>query len=355
MIFTICQTVAAVTAESEAMMGDSVAMFVDALTYLFNLVAERQKSRFDKNWKPPSTTLSRERLERIRTRAKRKRTLQLEIVPPLVSVLTLVVATGFILRSSIQLFVSDVSKKKSREEQGDPNIDLMMLFALLNLLLDFFNVFCFAKARRLCGYETTNMPGKQRRRRKHETSRRHHHHPQNYAQLQVTEDEEEDEEIMEGIDDMEGLSFSERMKAMKGDASHGGEENQEDVLAPQEESNGDAPRGGDDDIENVEKTEDPLQGNSLENGGDKGDPLVAGEPDGLQQLEDYDDDKMDVTYDGDHEEANLNMCSAYTVRIHITFVCCVSCFICRVYADITDYIWVFTHSCSMCLQTHCEV
>ena len=43
--FTLVQTGFAISAKSSAMLVDSEAMFVDALTYLFNLLAERLKHR----------------------------------------------------------------------------------------------------------------------------------------------------------------------------------------------------------------------------------------------------------------------------------------------------------------------
>jgi hypothetical protein len=43
MSFTIIQTIAAYIAKSNAMMGDSAAMCVDALSYAINLYAEREK------------------------------------------------------------------------------------------------------------------------------------------------------------------------------------------------------------------------------------------------------------------------------------------------------------------------
>ena len=151
MTFTLCQTMAAVIAGSEAMMGDSAAMFVDALTYLFNLVAERKKNHFDETWQGTSEQ-DPERARRIRQRDKRKMTLTMELIPPLVSVTTLIVVTIFVLRKAIRVLILDVHRDRS--QQGDPNIKLMLFFSTLNLGLDFLNVFCFARAKHLMGYET---------------------------------------------------------------------------------------------------------------------------------------------------------------------------------------------------------
>jgi len=151
MSFTLCQTVAAVIAGSEAMMGDSAAMFVDALTYLFNLIAERRKNHFDETWHG-TTEQDPERARRIRQRAKRKMILTMELVPPLVSVTTLIIVTAFVLRKAIRILMLDVHRDVSL--QGDPNLSLMLAFSTVNLGLDFVNVFCFARAKHLMGFDT---------------------------------------------------------------------------------------------------------------------------------------------------------------------------------------------------------
>jgi Co/Zn/Cd efflux system component len=150
MSFTLVQTVAAVIAGSEAMMGDSAAMFVDALTYLFNLVAERKKNQFDQTWQPCGG--DHQHAKRIRQRAKRKMVLTMELVPPLISVTTLIGITIVVTQKAVRVLVLDTHRDVSL--QGDPNINLMLFFSSLNLGLDFLNVFCFAKAKHLMGFET---------------------------------------------------------------------------------------------------------------------------------------------------------------------------------------------------------
>lgn len=132
-------------------MGDSAAMFVDALTYLFNLVAERKKNHFDETWQG-TTEQDPERARRIRQRAKRKMILTMELIPPLISVTTLIIVTIFVLRKAIRVLILDVHRDVS--QQGDPNVNLMLIFSSINLGLDFLNVFCFAKAKHLMGFET---------------------------------------------------------------------------------------------------------------------------------------------------------------------------------------------------------
>ena len=152
--FTIAQSIASYFAGSEAMMGDSAAMGVDALTYLFNLLAERRKSRFEEFWTGTDET-DPEKKKRTKQRAKRKMILQLEIFTPILSVTTLLVVTGVVLHSSIGTLVLD--SHRDQTEQGDPNVNLMLGFSLFNIVLDVMNVCCFARANRFCGYNTSNV------------------------------------------------------------------------------------------------------------------------------------------------------------------------------------------------------
>ncbi|KAL7579524.1 hypothetical protein ACA910_007899 [Epithemia clementina (nom. ined.)] len=152
MTFASVQLVFAFMAGSQAMKGDSAAMVVDSMTYLFNWYAEKRKIRFDQDCSangalPPDwegRNLSRER---------RKLVLRLEIIPPLISVTTLIAVTIVVLNRAIDVLVLDATR--SRSEQANPNIHLMMAFSVFNLGLDFLNVFCFARAKHLLGFETS--------------------------------------------------------------------------------------------------------------------------------------------------------------------------------------------------------
>lgn len=171
MCFSLLQLFFAFVAGSEAMMGDSAAMMVDALTYLFNWVAERQKSRFDdddmheqhqqqltteatKTTPTVDATAATDPnlLGRIRARNKRKAILRLEIIPPIISVTILVIVTIVVTHQAVKVLLLDAHR--SRSEQNNPNVNLMLLFSFLNLLLDGINVFCFAKANHATGYKT---------------------------------------------------------------------------------------------------------------------------------------------------------------------------------------------------------
>ena len=164
--FTICQGTAGYLAKSQAMMGDSIAMAVDAFTYGFNLVAERMKNKADYsvddldngNDDPDEFDIninintSPEDVERRTARAKRKLKLTLELVPPLISVTTLAIVTGFILHESIGVLVLDTHRDVNK--QSKPNVMVMFVFSFLNLLVDAVNIMFFSKADHAFGYDT---------------------------------------------------------------------------------------------------------------------------------------------------------------------------------------------------------
>ena len=155
--FATVQIFVALYAGSEAMLGDSVAMMVDALTYLFNLIAERQKEVYAERLKQ-QTNFSSEITDVTRTRMVlqyRKYTHQLELIPPLVSVSILMVVTVVVMRESVHTLILDSQRDASL--QSDPNIDLMVIFSFFNLLLDVLNVGCFASASHALGYKTTSI------------------------------------------------------------------------------------------------------------------------------------------------------------------------------------------------------
>ena len=159
--FAITQMIFAFIAGSQAMMGDSAAMLVDSITYLFNYIAERKKHHFDT---AASVALQQQqedpedpiKAERIRKRNRRKMVLQLEILPPTISVSTLVIVTIYVTTKAIRLLRLDMHR--SRSEQHRPNVNLMLAFSVCNLVLDGLNVFCFARAKHLMGYSTTANP-----------------------------------------------------------------------------------------------------------------------------------------------------------------------------------------------------
>jgi Co/Zn/Cd efflux system component len=83
---------------------------------------------------------------------KRRRHLHLELVPPLMSVSVLIFVMIFVLRKAILTLILDAHRSKN--EQSRPNLVLMMVFSVANLLLDVLNATCFARAKHLMGYNT---------------------------------------------------------------------------------------------------------------------------------------------------------------------------------------------------------
>lgn len=155
MTFALTQLLFAFIAGSEAMMGDSAAMIVDSITYLFNWIAERQKAQYDLDHsEQPPIDINENPAEtaRLFQRNRRKLVLQLEIVPPVISVTTLVIVTGFVTKKALTVLQLDMHRDRS--EQKLPNMGIMLAFSVVNLCLDVVNVFCFSKANHALGYAT---------------------------------------------------------------------------------------------------------------------------------------------------------------------------------------------------------
>jgi len=153
--FAIFQLVAALYAGSEAMLGDSIAMMIDALAYLFNMVAERQKEIYASKLKEQNTDSSTITPSKRTTMVLkyRKYTYQLELVPPLISVVTLLVLTILVFKEAIHTLILDAQRDASL--QADPDVNLMAIFSAINLVLDIVNVGCFASANHAFGYKTS--------------------------------------------------------------------------------------------------------------------------------------------------------------------------------------------------------
>ena len=125
----------ALIAQSEAMLGDTSAMVMDSMTYYgFNLYAERKKNEeiempslciaastaeedeSDISADIPKEINSEERI--LLALNRRRRYLQLELVPPTISVSVLLVVIGFILSNSIHTLILDANR--SEKEQSRP-------------------------------------------------------------------------------------------------------------------------------------------------------------------------------------------------------------------------------------------
>ncbi len=131
-----------IIAKSEAMMADTMAMSVDAFTYLFNLGAEHLKHRHIKVDKSDKVSNHES------ARRRKSFRLYLEFIPPLLSVTALIVVSIQALREATHtIMISYQSRDRVEDASEDtPNINMMLCFSALNLLLDIFNVTCFAKA-----------------------------------------------------------------------------------------------------------------------------------------------------------------------------------------------------------------
>lgn len=145
--FLLVQAVFAIIANSQAMLADCEAMAVDALTYLFNLWAERAK-------KMPLDN-EREMTRHERTYHRELRRLYLELIPPSISCSTLVMITFFTLRQSISTLMG-----YAEGEEEDVSVVIMMIFSSANLLLDIVNVTCFARASSLFGLDVVRRENK---------------------------------------------------------------------------------------------------------------------------------------------------------------------------------------------------
>lgn len=137
LIFMTVQAFFAIAAKSQSMLADSLAMSVDAFTYLFNLAAERLKHRSPQHFQYLSVEEAKRRKKIIR--------LYLEFIPPMISVSALVVVSTQALLDAVTTIISP--REMSGDSSGvvEPNINIMLIFSSLNLGLDLLNVTCFSK------------------------------------------------------------------------------------------------------------------------------------------------------------------------------------------------------------------
>lgn len=143
--FLLLEAVFAIVANSAAMLEDAEAMSVDALTYLFNLCAERIKNR-------PYTKKELALPQDVREYRRELLRLYLELVPPFLSVSTLIVVTSFAIKDA----VVTISQPDDVPEE-DVDVSIMMGFSAANLLLDIVNVACFARAHQAFGLTTVRQ------------------------------------------------------------------------------------------------------------------------------------------------------------------------------------------------------
>ena len=147
--FLLLEAVFAIIAGSNSMLEDAEAMSVDALTYLFNLWAERVKHR-------PYSAEELQLSPEVRDYRREMQRLYVELFPPFISVFTLIVVTVV----SVQDAIEDLFYSSEDESEEDVNVVVMLLFSGANLILDIVNVTCFARAHQAFGLPnlTTHDP-----------------------------------------------------------------------------------------------------------------------------------------------------------------------------------------------------
>lgn len=149
MSFTIIQTIAAYIAHSEAMMGDSAAMCVDALSYAINLIAECEK-RSDRTTRLQSIDTDTDNdlnqltpvSESNQDDRLRKRKILLELAPPILSICALLLVTMYTTKKALKILLA----KSIPRTSTSPNTLIMTIFSSLNLLLDILNLLYFMRS-----------------------------------------------------------------------------------------------------------------------------------------------------------------------------------------------------------------
>ena len=141
--FLLLEAVFAIIAGSQSMLEDAEAMSVDAITYLFNLCAERIKNR-------PYSAKELEMPVALRDYRRERLRLYLELVPPLISVVTLIIVTVLATQDAIEDLTCDITDDDCGGDD-DVDVNIMLWFSGANLLLDLVNVGCFARANQAVG------------------------------------------------------------------------------------------------------------------------------------------------------------------------------------------------------------
>ena len=153
---TTLQACWSVKADSEALWADSIAMFIDAATYLCNMFAERGKSR------PISKMEGGKMLSPAAIAYKtRLRILKLELFPPLISVVVLLYLTITTVMEATETLISSKGEGEGDNsgDEEEPDMMVVLVFSVLCLIIDFMNLFCFAKVpNHICHDEPISIP-----------------------------------------------------------------------------------------------------------------------------------------------------------------------------------------------------
>ena len=140
--FMLFQAGFAIIANSSSMLADCEAMAVDAMTYLFNLCAERIKNK-------PFSSKELAMSEEKRSLKREEQRLWLELIPPLISVTCLIVIVILTLVEAIKEYIGEADG-----DEDDVSVPIMLIFSGANLLLDIVNVMCFARSGSTFGIQT---------------------------------------------------------------------------------------------------------------------------------------------------------------------------------------------------------
>lgn len=154
-LFTTLQAFYAMTSNSAALMEDTIAMYVDAATYLCNMFAERCKDNMMKEEQKAIVSAQmkgsdREEQQKDKTRSvfalkkgNRIKSLYLEFFPPLISVFVLLSLTFVGLKESVQSLTNSWSGTGEISTEDEPNKKIMMIFGFIMLTVDVVNMYFF--------------------------------------------------------------------------------------------------------------------------------------------------------------------------------------------------------------------
>lgn len=300
----------AFAAKSEAMIADTLAMSVDAFTYLFNLLAERLKHS--------SLLLGRSVdgiSKRELTRRRKELRLYLELLPPLLSVIALIIVSIQTFKDAVITIVQQQhplmsSSGNDINTEDEPNVGMMLFFSCLNLMLDIMNVTCFSKAK---NFSIGGMDGLAIQLQKG---------TEGQQQEDETENLSSDEEHGNGrrIDVESGTqTMSERSQLLEKETSDTKDyyygTNSVSDSHQQSICSASASESEDDDLCNDDDHRVVIKNNQYVNRTDRG--YKKRKPDVDDDLSegsdnDYDSDISVALSEESEEGLNLNMCSAYT-------------------------------------------
>lgn len=116
-------------------------MLIDVVTYLFNYGAELMKH---------SNKTSKNEQHSLKIRQ-----LYVELIPPLLSVTTLIIVTVMAMRDAFRklLLQPEVNDDNNQHKISfaSPDLRIMLIFSSMNLILDIINVTCFARVQQAIG------------------------------------------------------------------------------------------------------------------------------------------------------------------------------------------------------------